>query len=411
MKNWIVIAWLIIFFPVGLYLMFKHTNWSRKVKTVVAVIFSLFAVLLIASGAVLDFIFVQSFFSIFIGFIMLIYSLITKRNKRYGAIVLVLSILLTGCLAPDIEADHADQEAIEQEEQRLKEEEEEKEREAEAERLRGEAIAAIEAVEEEPTQKNYDKAVKQLENMLDADQELEKRLEEAKADVEEYEEQLTQAKEALKEAEEDKDRASYDEAYELIHSLAVSNPLLEKKLTRLDEELTEIEEEEQRIAEEEAERKAKEEAEQKAKEKAEQKAKEKEEAEKERIAAEQKQAEEAEKKAAQEAQEKKANESRSSGNSGGSSNSQSNGNSGGSSNSQSNGNSNSSNDSQPSEAPAPKPVPGEYVDENGNGLIKGSSGGIYHVPGSTYYKRTTNPVRMFKTVGEAEAAGFRAPKR
>lgn len=392
MKNWIVIAWLIIFFPVGLYLMFKHTDWSRKIKTAVTVIFSLFTVLLITTGAVLDFIFVQSFFSIFIGFIMLVYSLITKRNKRYGAIVLVLSVLLTGCLAPDTEADNADQEAIEQEEQRLEEEEEEKERQAEAERLRKEAIAAIEVVEEEPTQKNYDKAVQQLENMLDTDEALEKRLEEVKADVEEYEEQLAQAKEALKEAEEDKDRATYDKAYELIHSLAVPNSLLEKKLTKLDEELTEIEEEEQRIAE-------KEEEERKAQEEAERKAKEKEEAEKERIAAEQKEKEEAEKKAAQEAQEKKANESRSSGNSGGSSNSQS------------SGNSSSSNNSQSSEAPASTPAPGEYVDENGNGLIKGSSGGIYHVPGSTYYERTTNPVQMFKTVGEAKAAGYRAPKR
>lgn len=52
-----------------------------------------------------------------------------------------------------------------------------------------------------------------------------------------------------------------------------------------------------------------------------------------------------------------------------------------------------------------------YVDENGNGLIKGSSSGIYHVPGSSYYDRTTNPVEMFKSVEEAEAAGYRAPKR
>lgn len=52
----------------------------------------------------------------------------------------------------------------------------------------------------------------------------------------------------------------------------------------------------------------------------------------------------------------------------------------------------------------------EYVDENGNGLIKGSNSGIYHVPGSTYYNRTTNPKQMFKTVSEAVAAGYRAPK-
>ncbi|QQD81655.1 hypothetical protein JD965_17570 [Bacillus siamensis] len=43
--------------------------------------------------------------------------------------------------------------------------------------------------------------------------------------------------------------------------------------------------------------------------------------------------------------------------------------------------------------------------------IKGSRNGIYHTPGSTYYDRTTDPVEMFCSVEEAEAAGFRAPKR
>lgn len=51
-----------------------------------------------------------------------------------------------------------------------------------------------------------------------------------------------------------------------------------------------------------------------------------------------------------------------------------------------------------------------YVDENGNGLIKGSNSGIYHTPSSSYYDRTTSPKEMFKTVQEAENAGYRAPK-
>lgn len=65
----------------------------------------------------------------------------------------------------------------------------------------------------------------------------------------------------------------------------------------------------------------------------------------------------------------------------------------------------------PPPAPTPAVQPGQYVDENGNGLIKGSNSGIYHVPGSTYYKRTTNPATWFKSIEEAEAAGYRAPKR
>ncbi|WP_240056653.1 thermonuclease family protein [Bacillus mesophilum] len=42
--------------------------------------------------------------------------------------------------------------------------------------------------------------------------------------------------------------------------------------------------------------------------------------------------------------------------------------------------------------------------------IKGNQSGIYHVPGSTYYDRTKAEV-WFCSVEEAEAAGYRAPKR
>lgn len=43
--------------------------------------------------------------------------------------------------------------------------------------------------------------------------------------------------------------------------------------------------------------------------------------------------------------------------------------------------------------------------------IKGSSSGIYHTPGSTYYSRTTKPVAMFCSVEEAQQAGYRAPEK
>nr|WP_240626647.1 DNA/RNA non-specific endonuclease [Vagococcus vulneris] len=52
----------------------------------------------------------------------------------------------------------------------------------------------------------------------------------------------------------------------------------------------------------------------------------------------------------------------------------------------------------------------EYVDGNGNGLIKGSKNKIYHLPGSKFYDRTTNPEKMFKTIKEAQDAGYRAAK-
>lgn len=57
----------------------------------------------------------------------------------------------------------------------------------------------------------------------------------------------------------------------------------------------------------------------------------------------------------------------------------------------------------------------QYVDSNGKGTIIGDTDSkIYHVPGSTYYNRemqkTSNNI-YFKTTAEAEAAGYRAPKR
>lgn len=53
----------------------------------------------------------------------------------------------------------------------------------------------------------------------------------------------------------------------------------------------------------------------------------------------------------------------------------------------------------------------QYVDANGQGTIKGSNSGIYHLPGSTYYHKTTNVAQWFKTISDAENAGYRAPKR
>jgi len=59
---------------------------------------------------------------------------------------------------------------------------------------------------------------------------------------------------------------------------------------------------------------------------------------------------------------------------------------------------------------APKTA-SKTVEVKGECNIKGSSSGIYHTPGSTYYNRTTNPAAMFCSVEEAKNAGYRAPKR
>jgi competence protein ComEC len=79
-----------------------------------------------------------------------------------------------------------------------------------------------------------------------------------------------------------------------------------------------------------------------------------------------------------------------------------------------------SNNSTPTPTPIPTPTPTpstdekQYVDVDGNGLIKGniSSTGekIYHMPGGAYYNRTIAEV-YFKTETEAQAAGFRKSSR
>ncbi|WP_018705778.1 thermonuclease family protein [Siminovitchia fordii] len=61
-------------------------------------------------------------------------------------------------------------------------------------------------------------------------------------------------------------------------------------------------------------------------------------------------------------------------------------------------------------APAPKPEPKPAQDQAACN-IKGSQNGIYHVPGSTYYDRTTNVAQWFCSEQEAQNAGYRAPKR
>ena len=40
-KNWFVVLMLILFFPVGLYLMWKHTKWNKVVKIVISVFFGI----------------------------------------------------------------------------------------------------------------------------------------------------------------------------------------------------------------------------------------------------------------------------------------------------------------------------------------------------------------------------------
>lgn len=65
-------------------------------------------------------------------------------------------------------------------------------------------------------------------------------------------------------------------------------------------------------------------------------------------------------------------------------------------------------DSDPLAEPLPASPIISYVDADGNGLIKGSSRGIYYVPGSPDYESLTHPVAWFTSVEVAEKAGYQA---
>ncbi len=74
------------------------------------------------------------------------------------------------------------------------------------------------------------------------------------------------------------------------------------------------------------------------------------------------------------------------------------------------------------QAEPPKPVQSSSADRveakpdvSGNcppsAPVKVSSNGIYHVPGGSFYNRTTHPKTCFATPEAAEAAGYRAAKQ
>lgn len=48
---------------------------------------------------------------------------------------------------------------------------------------------------------------------------------------------------------------------------------------------------------------------------------------------------------------------------------------------------------------------------NCSGQIKGSASMIYHLPGGSFYERTTKPIQCFDTEAEAKSAGFRKSSR
>lgn len=43
-KNWFIILMLIVFFPVGLFLMWKHSNWNIVIKIIISMFFAIMCI-------------------------------------------------------------------------------------------------------------------------------------------------------------------------------------------------------------------------------------------------------------------------------------------------------------------------------------------------------------------------------
>lgn len=390
MKNWKTILWLLLFFPVGITLMFKDTAWSNRTKCLITTLFVVLTSLAMYSGILLDLILISGLLVLLTGFISTFYSFTRSKEHKSSIAILFLGLLLFGFSFQQInvrtqkEFALAEQVRIE-EEARIEQEKQQL--------FLVEATSTVEKAEQEPTRDHYDKAFASVAalsqkhpNLVDRlkvidelllneekikeatllvekaeknstrpyyeeatiavtslspkNEELEKRLKSVEELLVVEELKIEEAETLLVQAEKSKTRNDYEQAQLLITSLPSPNNNLVKRLETLDSDIQKQEKqaiEEQKIKEEKA------------------------------LAAEQARVEEEQLAVAQAAQEEVVTNV-------------------------------------------------EYDDsvdtnENIEGAIKGSNSGIYHVPGSTYYDRTTNVVQWFNTIEEAEAAGYRAPKR
>lgn len=266
MENWKIILWLVLFFPIGLYFMFKYSQWSKPIKFGVSGLFALMAIIGGLEGWVSLF-FLTSFAIIIMGIVMTLISFIKSKNRKKNIGVLLLGITLFSFSYQYITIQEAEQVRIEQQEQEAKKEKErlieeekqqeiakkEEEKRIEEEKKLNEQIAkAIEKVNEEPTEANYLKAMDLLNQLDNSDHALVKKLEDLKPTVDEYEGQIKVASDAIERAESDLSRQTYVKASELISALSIPNRTLSNRLNKVDTQIIKIEEEKKLVEAEEA---------------------------------------------------------------------------------------------------------------------------------------------------------------
>ena len=270
MESWKIVLWLVLFFPVGIYLMFKHSDWPTKAKIAISIFFLFISVGVAAIMGEL------MYLTGFILFIIGIYTFIKKKDKKKSLILLALGTLLfttTATVNYQIgQAEERERIAIELEEkkeaERLLQVKHEQEIAAKAEQKRIEqekklkaqqetnqrAVEAIEKAEKEPSKENYDLAFQALNKLDKEESDLTSRLDKIKPVMEKYEEEKVAILTAIEKAEGDKTRTSYNEAHGLVAALTFSNSSFSNRLSKLDTEIKVIEKEKAAAEKKESER-------------------------------------------------------------------------------------------------------------------------------------------------------------
>lgn len=311
MKNWKIIAWIIFFFPLGLYYMHTYSDWSKKITYSLSGLYGLLVLVSLLTGTlpVLGFLLGLTLF--IASFTLLVLDLRHHTSKKHSLVLLTSSVLFMAVTSSNIEFVNPEVRIAAENEQRQLLEEAER-LEAEKAKAEAELVAATEAVEKaeiDQTRKSLDNAYElvdelstdpsELLNRLDVvlegvlaeellisfveelemaeeaptrvrlsrlekkileidklDESLITRLEGVRSDVESDEENISLAEAALDTAETDPTWANHEAASLAIAAIQSSKTSLNHRLTAVENTITANEAEELRKAEEEEEKRA-----------------------------------------------------------------------------------------------------------------------------------------------------------
>lgn len=245
-------------------------NLVKNKKVVLGIVLGLFLLLVIASGVFLEGVYLIGVFTILVGLVRLVYTLIRRRNKRKAIGILFAGVIMFAFAneygdfdseSPIVEvkpsAAEQEIEAKEKAEQlALQKEQEEQEKKEEAEKQARQLKyieSALELAESEPTRENYDKAFTLISSLTQENESFADRLTKIEETVKIEEEKILAVEAALEKAEQEETRAAVEEAEVLTAGLVVQNDALNSRL----QQTKTVVEEQERVAEEE--RKAEEE--------------------------------------------------------------------------------------------------------------------------------------------------------